>query len=142
VLAPGEVEEVKAAGGTFIVSPNTDTEVIARAKALGLASWPGFFTATEAFAALSAGADGLKLFPASLAGPGGVKALKAVLPPTVPLYAVGGVGPENFADYAAAGTDGFGLGTNLYTAGDDVARIAARAAAIVEAADRVFGTRA
>ncbi len=93
-----------------------------------MASWPGVFTATECFAAIAAGADGLKLFPADLAGPAGLRALRAVLPAAMPVYAVGGVGPDNFAAWAQAGAQGFGIGTALYRPGDDAQSVAARAA--------------
>jgi 2-dehydro-3-deoxyphosphogalactonate aldolase len=135
VLTVAQVESVAAAGGRLVVSPDTNAEVIARTRALGLQSWPGAFTPTEAFAAIRAGATGLKLFPGSMAGPGGLKAMKAVLPPEVPVYAVGGAGPESFADWLAAGADGFGLGTALYRPGLDAAEIARRARAIVAAYD-------
>ena len=98
-------------------------------------SWPGVFTPTEAFAALEAGADGLKLFPGDVAGPGGLKALRAVLPPATQVYAVGGAGPDNFAMWIAAGAAGFGIGSALYTPGMDAADILARAASIVRAYD-------
>ncbi len=139
VLRVAEVEAVAAAGGQFVVSPNTDASVIARTKALGMESWPGAFTASECFAALVAGADGLKIFPASIMGPDGIRALRAVLPAAAPVYAVGGAGPANFAAYAAAGTDGFGLGSNLYKPGDDADCVAAKARAIVDAFDAIPG---
>ena len=94
-------------------------------------------TPTECFAAIQAGADGLKLFPGNLLGPQGLKAMKAVLPPQMPVYAVGGAGPENFADWVAAGADGFGLGTALYQPGMDPAEVARRAGAVVAAWDKV-----
>lgn len=133
VLTPAEVEGVRSAGGTFIVSPNADTAVIARTRALGMASWPGVFTATECFAAIHAGASGLKIFPANALGTAGIKGLKAVLPPDMPVYAVGGVDAPDFAAYTAAGCTGFGLGSSLYKPGftaDDVGR---RAEAMVAA---------
>lgn len=135
VLDVTEVEAVHAAGGEIIVSPNCDAQVIARTRALGMESWPGIFTPTEAFSALKAGATGLKLFPGTMAGPGGLKALRAVLPPTTPVYAVGGAGAENFADWIAASADGFGLGTALYTPGLSADEVAGRAANIVRAYD-------
>jgi len=128
---------VQAAGGTLIVSPNCNPAVIEATRARGMASWPGVMTPTECFAALAAGADGLKLFPASLIGPEGLRALRAVLPATCQVYAVGGAGPANFAAWIAAGADGFGLGTALYTPGLSVAEVAARAAQIVAAFDGV-----
>lgn len=139
VLTVAEVTQVKAAGGTLVVSPNCDPEVIAATRAAGMASWPGVMTPTECFAAIKAGATGLKLFPGSLIGPEGLKALRAVLPKGLPVYAVGGAGPANFADWAKAGADGFGIGTALYTPGLSLAEIAGRAARIVGAYDEVFG---
>ena len=139
VLTVEEVQSVAEAGGRLIVSPNMDPAVIARTRDLGLESWPGIFTPTEAFAAIAAGATGLKLFPGSMAGPSGLKAMRAVLPPAIPVYAVGGAGPENFHDWLAAGADGFGLGTALYTPGLSVEEVAARARRIVETFDRVTG---
>ena len=135
VLTPDQVDAVADHWGRLIVSPNCDPAVIARTKALGLMSWPGVMTPTECFAALAAGADGLKIFPASLIGPDGLRALRAVLPAATPVYAVGGVGPANFAAWMAAGADGFGLGTALYTPGMAVDDVATRAAAIVAAYD-------
>lgn len=138
VLTVAEVAQVKAAGGTLVVSPNADPEVIAATRAAGMASWPGVMTPTECFAAIKAGATGLKLFPGSLIGPEGLKAIRAVLPKDLPVYAVGGAGPANFADWAKAGANGFGIGTALYTPGLSTAEIATRAAAIVTAYDAVF----
>lgn len=133
VLEPGEVEAVRRAGGRLIVSPNFDPDVVRASVAQGLQSFPGVFTATECFAALKAGATGLKAFPAFLMGPEGLKALRAVLPPAAAVYAVGGVGPDDFDRWRRAGADGFGLGTALYSPGLTPEEIAARAAAIVEA---------
>lgn len=135
VLTATDVDRVADAGGRLIVSPNFDAAVVNRAHELKMESFPGVFTATECFAALAAGADGLKLFPASVLGPDGVKALRAVLPRTKPVFAVGGAGPENFGAYLTAGVDGFGLGSNLYRPGDAVAVVEARARAIVAAYD-------
>ncbi|MBL4930133.1 2-dehydro-3-deoxy-6-phosphogalactonate aldolase [Fuscibacter oryzae] len=133
VLTVRDVQEVADAGGRLIVSPNFDAEVIRATKAAGLDSWPGVMTPTECFGALKAGADGLKIFPASLIGPEGVKAVRAVLPKGTQVYAVGGAGPSNFVQWLRAGVDGFGIGTALYTPGLSVAEITTRAAAIVAA---------
>ena len=135
VLSVAQAEAVAAAGGRFVVSPNTDAAVIARTRALGMASWPGAFTATECFAALAAGATGLKIFPASTLGPEGIRALRAVLPAAAAVYAVGGAGTETFAAYLAAGATGFGLGSNLYKPGDSAEAVAAKARGIVAAFD-------
>lgn len=136
VLTVKDVYDVAAAGGSLIVSPNCNPEVIAATKAAGLSSWPGVLTPTECFAALRAGADGLKLFPASLIGPDGVKAIRAVLPRQTQVYAVGGAGPANFATWLDAGVNGFGIGTALFTPDLTLADIATRAAAIVTAYDK------
>ncbi len=138
VLTVEQVAEVKAAGGTLVVSPNCDPEVIAATRAAGLASWPGVMTPTECFAAIKAGATGLKLFPGSLIGPEGLKAIRAVLPRDLPVYAVGGAGPANFADWVKAGASGFGIGTALYVPGLSVEEIRLRADQIVAAHDTVF----
>lgn len=135
VLSVQAVHDVQTAGGTLIVSPNCDIEVIAATKARGMASWPGVMTPTECFAALKAGADGLKIFPASLVGPDGVKAVRAVLPKGTQVYAVGGAGANNFAQWFNAGCDGFGIGTALYTPGLSIAEVTTRAQTIVAAFD-------
>ncbi|MEO0991083.1 MAG: 2-dehydro-3-deoxy-6-phosphogalactonate aldolase [Pseudomonadota bacterium] len=133
VLTTDDVQNVHDAGGTLIVSPNCDTAVIRKTKDLGLQSFPGVLTPSECFAALQAGADGLKVFPAFQMGIEGLKAVRAVLPATTEVYMVGGVGPENFTDWRKAGASGFGLGSWLYKPGDDVAGIASRAAEAVAA---------
>ncbi|HLQ19311.1 MAG TPA: 2-dehydro-3-deoxy-6-phosphogalactonate aldolase [Tabrizicola sp.] len=138
VLTVEDVGRVKAAGGSLVVSPNCDPDVIGATRAQGMASWPGVMTPTECFAAIKAGATGLKLFPGSLIGAEGLKAIRAVLPKDLPVYAVGGAGPANFADWAKAGANGFGIGTALYTPGLSTAEIASRATEIVAAYDKVF----
>lgn len=141
VLTPEDVRAVAATGATFIVSPNCDVRVIERTKDLGLGSYPGVFSPTECFAALAAGADAIKIFPAGMMGTSGLKAIRAVLPPDALVYAVGGVGPADFADWRAAGADGFGLGSSLFQPGWDVARVAEQAAASVRAFDAAYGTQ-
>ena len=133
VLTTKEVAAVSDAGGKLIVSPNCDIDVIAETKARGMQSWPGIFTPTEAFAALKAGADGLKLFPGSMAGPSGLSAMRAILPAGTKVFAVGGAGPENFDTWIKASADGFGLGSALYKPGMSAADVGARAADIVAA---------
>lgn len=133
VLTVRDVTEVADAGGRLIVSPNCDPDVIAATKARGLDSWPGVMTPSECFAALKAGADGLKIFPASLIGPEGLKAIRAVLPKATQVYAVGGAGAANFGQWMTAGADGFGIGTALYVPGLGAAEVGARAAEMVAA---------
>ncbi len=135
VLTPADVRAVAGVGGKLIVSPNADVSVISETKQLGLQSFPGVLTPTECFAALQAGADGLKIFPASLVGPSGLKAIRAILPPGTQVYAVGGAGPENFGEWIKASADGFGIGSALYSPGMRVDDVAARAAKMVDAFD-------
>ena len=137
VLSPADVVNVADAGGKMIVSPDTNPEVIVTSKAAGLASYPGVLTPTECFAALRAGADGLKIFPSFLMGTEGLKAISAVLPPNTETYAVGGVGPDNFAEWISAGAVGFGIGSGIYKPGFSVADVAKRAADVVSAYDDV-----
>ena len=132
VLNVADVETLKAVGGEICISPNTNVEVIRRAKALGMISFPAFFTATEAFAAADAGADALKLFPAELAGPQGLKALKAVLPKTLPVFPVGGVTADNMKDYTDVGAAGFGIGTAVFKPGDTAQIVYGKAKAFVD----------
>lgn len=133
VLSPAEVEAVAAAGGRLMVAPNADRQVIAAAKRLGMVAIPGVATPTEAFAALAAGADGLKMFPAEILPPKAVKAWRAVLPASMALLPVGGITPESMADYLAAGADGFGLGSALYKPGMSTAELGQRAKAFATA---------
>ncbi|HAJ85149.1 MAG: 2-dehydro-3-deoxy-6-phosphogalactonate aldolase [Planktomarina sp.] len=137
VLTVAQVQQVRAAGGQLVVSPNCDPAVIAATIATGMQSWPGIFTPSEAFAALQAGATGLKLFPGDMAGPKGLKAMRAILPTGTQVYAVGGAGPENFAEWIAASADGFGLGSAIYKPGDTPETVAAKAQAIVAAFDAI-----
>jgi 2-dehydro-3-deoxyphosphogalactonate aldolase len=136
VLNPADIERIADVGGTIIVSPHADTEVIAATAAAGLVSAPGYFTPTEAFAALAAGAHALKLFPAEAAGPAVLKAQRAVLPKDVPILMVGGITPENMRGYTDAGANGFGLGSGLYSPGRPAADVAARARGYVAALGR------
>lgn len=133
VLSIEEVAAVRAAGGRLVVSPNTDAAVISATVAADMASAPGYWTPTEAFVALRAGAHALKLFPAEIAGLAAVKAHRAVLPASARLLAVGGVLPESIADYRVAGADGFGIGSALYHPKLAVADIGMRARAFVDA---------
>lgn len=135
VLEVAEVERLARLGAQLVVSPNCNPEVIAATVKAGMQSWPGVFTPTECFAALRTGATGLKLFPASQIGLPGVKAVKAVLPPQAPLFAVGGVEPRDFADWNAAGASGFGLGSSLFKPGVSTGDVAKAAAAAVAAYD-------
>lgn len=127
VLTTEDVGRVADVGGTLIVSPNTNTDVIRASVARGLISMPGYFTASEGFAALAAGATALKLFPADGTTPAYLKAQRAVLPKTTKMLAVGGITPENMADWRAAGADGFGLGSNLYRPGKSADAVAQEA---------------
>ena len=138
VLEPSQVRDVADAGGRLIVSPDTNAAVIEETKRLGLTSCPGAMTPTECFAALRAGADAIKLFPASLIGPSGLAAIRAVLPPDTTVLAVGGAGPENFAEWIGAGASGFGVGTALYRPGDTADVVADTAARLAAAYDEAM----
>lgn len=125
VLSVEAVTQLSGVGGDLVVMPHTDTQVIRAAKAMGLACIPGIATPTEAFTALDAGADALKLFPAEMVGAPALKAMRSVLPKGARLFPVGGITPQTMADFVAAGAAGFGLGSALYLAGaspDDTAR--------------------
>ena len=131
VLDPADVARVKNAGGRIIVSPDTNPEVIAAAASAGLVSCPGYFTPSEAFAAIRAGAHGLKLFPAEAASPAVLKAQLAVLPRDIPVIVVGGVQPDNMKPWREAGASGFGLGSGLYKPGQSAADTLVKARAYV-----------
>lgn len=135
VLTAEDAQQVQNVGGAMVVSPDCNVEVIAKTKALGMQSYPGVLTPTEAFTALRAGADGLKFFPASLVEPSGLKAMLAVLPRGTKTYAVGGAGPDNFANWFAVGATGFGIGTAIYSPGDTADIVAVKARNIVAAYD-------
>ncbi|MBL8691299.1 MAG: 2-dehydro-3-deoxy-6-phosphogalactonate aldolase [Rhodospirillaceae bacterium] len=139
VLKTTDVDGVAASGGTLIVMPHTDVEVIAHAKAKGLTAMPGFATPSEAFAGLKAGADALKLFPAEANPPPVLKAMKAVLPKSVAVLPVGGIGPDSMAAFVEAGAGGFGLGSALYKPGATAADVAAKAKAFVAAWTKLKG---
>ena len=133
VLTAEDVDRVKSCGGNLVVSPNVDRAVIARALELGMRVMPGVLTPTEALAAINAGARELKFFPASLLGPDGIRAIRAVLPGDVRIYAVGGVGADDFTAYAAAGVYGFGLGSSLFKPGANAGTVRAAAEACMAA---------
>lgn len=132
VLDPDDVARVADAGGRLIVSPNTDVEVIATTVEAGMASSPGFFTPSDAFDALQAGAHALKLFPAEAATPGMLKSIRAVLPADAPVLVVGGVKPDGMRPWLDAGAGGFGIGGGIYKPGQSPAEVAAQARAYVE----------
>ena len=133
VLNTDQVRDVREAGGRLIVSPSTDPAVIRATVEAGLVSCPGYFTPSEAFTAIEAGAHALKFFPAEAATPAVVKAQRAVLPKDVPLIVVGGVKPESMRPWIDAGADGFGLGSGLYKPGQSAAETAEKARAYVAA---------
>lgn len=139
VLTVEAVERLSGIGAQMVVSPDANPQIIERTKALGMLSYPGVFTPTECFAALRAGADGLKFFPAFKLGLDGYKALSAVLPADAKTYAVGGVGPDDFGDWQQAGITGFGLGSNIYKPGYTADQVGALALDIVAAYDAAFG---
>ncbi|MDH3667130.1 MAG: 2-dehydro-3-deoxy-6-phosphogalactonate aldolase [Paracoccaceae bacterium] len=139
VVTPEQVRAVHGAGGQLVVSPNFDAGVVAETKALAMQSFPGVFTATECFGALAAGADGLKIFPAFKLGTDGLKALRDVLPSECPVYAVGGVGPDDLATWIEAGADGFGIGGALFRPGASATNAAAKARLFTAAYDRAHG---
>ena len=131
VLTPDQVRAVQQVGGRLIISPNSNLSVIAQSAQAGLVSMPGYFTPTEAFAAVQAGASALKLFPAEAATPAVLKAQRAVLPKDLPILVVGGINPDNMAPWVAAGANGFGLGSALYTPGATAAQVSEAAQAFL-----------
>lgn len=133
VMTPAQVGEIATAGGRLVVMPHADVSVIRAAKAAGLVCVPGVATPTEAFAALAAGADGLKLFPAEQASPQVLKAWRAVLPKDVAVLPVGGITPDTMAPWIAAGASGFGIGSALYAPGVDIEEVGRRARAFAQA---------
>jgi 2-dehydro-3-deoxyphosphogalactonate aldolase len=132
VLDTESVEKVKSAGGEIIISPNTNPAVIVQAKALNMVSMPAFYTPTEAFSALEAGADALKLFPAESLTPVYLRAIKAVLPAEFGIFVVGGVSPSNMGPWREAGAAGFGIGSALYKPGRTASEVAALAREFVK----------
>ncbi|MDX1540042.1 MAG: 2-dehydro-3-deoxy-6-phosphogalactonate aldolase [Geminicoccaceae bacterium] len=139
VLKPEDVTRVKEAGGTLVVMPHSDPVVIEAAKREGLLALPGAATPSEAFRALGAGADAIKMFPAEALPPEVVKAWRAVLPPEVPLLPVGGITPDKIEPYLRAGAGGFGLGSALFRPGIDNGTLAARARAFERAVEAARG---
>ncbi|GLO71375.1 2-dehydro-3-deoxy-6-phosphogalactonate aldolase [Phaeobacter inhibens] len=138
VLNTDAVAQLSAMGAQMVISPDCNSDVIRASKAAGMLSYPGVFTASECFSALRVGADGLKFFPAFKLGLDGFSALKAVLPADAETYAVGGVGPADFADWQKAGITGFGIGSSLYKPGRSVEDVARLAAETVAAYDEAF----
>lgn len=137
VLRPEQVADVAATGATVIISPNANVSVIEATAARGMVSLPGVATPTEAFAAIGAGATGVKAFPAEAIPPVVIKAWKAVLPKEIPVFAVGGVTPENMKPYIDAGAAGFGIGGSLYKPGESVETIAEKARQFIAAMNRL-----
>jgi len=138
VLAPRDVDRLQDAGGRLLVSPNIDAEVMQRANHHAMVTMPGVFTPTEALQALRLGASALKFFPASVLGPSGIAAIRAVLPADAVIGAVGGVSEANFADYQKGGVRTFGLGSSLFKPGMSSAMVRERAEAAVRVYDAVF----
>jgi 2-dehydro-3-deoxyphosphogalactonate aldolase len=136
VLTTDDVKRVQEAGGRLVVAPNTNVDVIRAAVAAGIVSSPGYFTPSEAFTAIEAGAHALKLFPAEAASPAVVKAQKAVLPKHIPLIVVGGVNADNIGGWLDSGADGFGLGSGLYKPGQSAEETLQKAKTFVAAVQR------
>lgn len=139
VLTVEDVAKLDAVGGKLMVSPNVDVDVITAAREKGMVTMPGVLTPTEALLALKAGATGLKFFPASVLGPSGLNAIRAILPKDTLVAAVGGVSDKNFTDYTSIGITAFGLGTSIYKPGMTADDVRARAIATVTAYDLAIG---
>ncbi len=139
VLTTEEVEQLDAAGGKLMVSPNADPDVIVAARVKGMVTMPGVLTPTEAIVAAKAGATGLKFFPASIIGPSGINAIRTILPKDLVIAAVGGVSDKNFSEYTSAGITAFGLGTSLYKPGMTAAEVRERAVVTLAAYDAAIG---
>ncbi|MDN5000919.1 2-dehydro-3-deoxy-6-phosphogalactonate aldolase [Bradyrhizobium sp. GCM10027634] len=135
VLSAADVDRLNDAGGKLMVSPNVDTDVLARAHQHGMVTLPGVFSPTEALLAARSAASGLKFFPASVLGASGIAAIRAVLPAGVMIAAVGGVSDQNFAEYIKGGVTAFGLGSSLYKPGMSASDVAARAKVTIDAYD-------
>jgi 2-dehydro-3-deoxyphosphogalactonate aldolase len=138
VLTPDDVDRLADAGGRLLVTPNVNTAVLAQAHSHGMVTMPGVFSPTEALTAIHAGASALKFFPASVLGPGGVSAIRGVLPPDIAVGVVGGVSNKSFKNYAAVGVRTFGLGSSLYKPGDTAAAVKAKAETAIAAYDAAF----
>ena len=138
VLTTADVDRLNDVGGKLMVSPNVDTQVLARAHQYAMVTLPGVFSPTEALLAARSGASGLKFFPASVLGASGIAAIRAVLPAGVMIAAVGGVSDQNFAEYIKGGVTAFGLGSSLYKPGMNAADVAARAKVTIAAYDRAI----
>lgn len=139
VLSTEDVDRLAEAGGTLMVSPNVDARVIGHAGSCNMVTMPGVFSPTEALSAIMAGASGLKFFPASILGPAGISAIKAVLPAEMEIGAVGGVSHADYAAYEKIGVRTFGLGSSIYKPGMSAAEIGKRAQLSIAAYDDVFG---
>ncbi len=133
VMTAAQVGEIAGAGGRLVVTPHADAAVVRAARAHGMLAIPGFFSPTEAFAMLAAGANAIKLFPAEAAGPAVLRALRAVLPPGTLVLPVGGIDAASLAPWRAAGAAGFGIGSAIYRPGDTAATIAAKASTLMAA---------
>lgn len=134
VMTEDDVAATARAGGRLMVTPHADPALVLAARSRGLIACPGFFTPSEAFGLLAAGADALKLFPAEGASPAMLKAMLAVLPKGTPVLPVGGIGAANMAEWRKAGAAGFGIGSSLYRPGDAPEAVGAKARALVAAA--------